>query len=67
VTDTSGTDSSRLSGLVEEIKAKIEEIKTTIQPAWDQMAADVQAKAQEISDAIDAKLDELGQALVNRK
>jgi uncharacterized membrane protein len=67
VTDTSGTDNSRLSGLVTEIQAKVEEIKAVIQPAWDQMAADVQAKAQEISDAIDAKLDELGQALVNRK
>jgi hypothetical protein len=66
VTDTSGTDNSRLSDLVEEIQTKIEEIKATIQPAWDQMAADVKAKAQEISDTIDQKLAELGQRLSER-
>lgn len=64
MTDTA--DNSRLNQLVNDIKAKVEEIKATIQPAWDAMAADVKARAQEISDDIDAKLDELGQALINR-
>lgn len=67
MTDTSGTDDTgRLSGLVEEIKAKITEIKAQVEPALQQLAADAQAKVQEISDTIDQKLNELGQALVNR-
>jgi len=67
MTDTAGTDdNSILSGLVDDIQAKIEEIKAAVAPAIQELAADVQARVQEISDTIDQKLAELGSRLSER-
>ena len=55
-----------LEQLVADLQQKISEIKAVVQPAWEQLAADVAAKANELSDAIDAKVEEIKQAVQNR-
>jgi F0F1-type ATP synthase membrane subunit b/b' len=57
---------SRLGQLVDELQAKIAEIKATVQPMWEQLQQDVRAKADEISDAIDAKVEEIKAAVQQR-
>jgi hypothetical protein len=60
-------DNSRLDQLVTELQQKVTEIKAVVQPAWEQLAADVRTKADELSDAIDAKIEEIKAAVQQRR
>jgi hypothetical protein len=67
MTDAPNQDlpNSRLTALVEDLKDSIEEIKAVIAPILETVADEIQAKVQELGSAIDAKLAELGQALID--